>query len=484
MTGSVELTTTPSGQFCKPEDCVKATVPRPPMQTSPRRRPASSPPMDVAAHIDQAFAVARLSKPKCAARRHPRRSHRQVWRREPETLGCIALCIGWELQWTSGFRVFVYQVFEFRQAHCGETLRLIRRRRIGEGGGKRGAARNERAWCAAVGAPVGPRRVSQTLTGRGRRAEWPSRARGRVERTCGRHRRAETSGDVTGEQMAVRIVEDVERGAGSRIDFEQMRLPVGDDEVEGRHADEAQGRPDAATQRSARLAESDASIVRHRYRAAEAKGMFGSMARSIAASSARCAAVGREHAADRQPLAGELLLEIASRSRCNAVTDRRGCGGRRCRRCAWSASRPPGRREASVCVSGCGMFSLSSVAKKVAGSLLAAYRLPASQPSSRKRLGESRDEPRLVLEAGTEDEPDRRARAAVRERIECGDERTWYGSPSAWRHRRRENPQPLRAYRDRRRHRRPAAQSQRAGRTARAPARRMQRSGPIGPRTR
>ena len=114
-----------------------------------------------AAHIDQAFAVLAFRN----------RNAQRVGIRDDRIdkfggasgnarLYCALHRMGAPVE--SGFRVFVYQVFEFRQAHCGETLRLISRRRIGEGGGKRGTARNERAWRAAVGAPVGPRYVSQS----------------------------------------------------------------------------------------------------------------------------------------------------------------------------------------------------------------------------------------------------------------------------------------------------------------------------------
>ena len=219
MTGFEACTVTPSGQRFRPEAICSATVPRPPMQTSARRRPASRPPGTVAPmSISRSPAPPVVTEQRSALASAAMLSTSFAARAETLGAGPLYFCIVVSLP---VWRLCIQHLRQFVQASAAAV----------EGGFRRSRLRRKQ-WRSGGSGGCGCR-------GRAGRRSTRARRRCRRSRHPGRHRgsaaaRAPCGAGSCGvrpaqaarwavEQRAVVVVEHVERGAGARVDLQQVR---------------------------------------------------------------------------------------------------------------------------------------------------------------------------------------------------------------------------------------------------------------------
>ncbi len=148
-------------------------------------------------------------------------------------------------------------------------------------------------------------------------------------------------GKVSFEQRTRRIVEDVERGAGSRVDLEQVRRVAGDEEVERHQPDEPErgaklrgGGAHPILDAGGKLDRADGAAVAIGSGAA-ADGHWRVMPIT-------CMPAASREGEHRMRLAVEALLIVAPHA-ARGVRCRQDVRFRRCRRCALISTRPDPR---------------------------------------------------------------------------------------------------------------------------------------------
>ncbi len=190
------------------------------MQTSARRRPASS----AARHL----APRSIRRSPCSAGRDRTAQRAGVGDDAVNELGCArrnarggpctsALLLR-SLSGACAYSISASSSKRRRQL----SKAPLRRRRGGEDGGD-GAPRGMRVpGVRPVGGPLGPEDGLRWLAGRGRRkALAAARAPRRCRAAAGVRAESKRRGGLR--TAAVRVVEHVERGAGTRIDVQQVR---------------------------------------------------------------------------------------------------------------------------------------------------------------------------------------------------------------------------------------------------------------------
>ena len=213
ITGFEACTVMPRGQRFRPDAVCSDTVPRPPMQTSARRRPASRPPGTPAPmSIRRSPAPPVLTEQRKALASAAMLSTSFAARAETLGAGPLYFCIVVSLP---VWRLCIQHLRQFVQAPAAAFEGGLRGLRGGKNRGDGPVARNARAGGRAVGRPFGPADGVDRSRSPHRRRGSPPRAHRTGREGAGPCRRRRRCGRQTMPRRYRRKHRAWRRGAGS-----------------------------------------------------------------------------------------------------------------------------------------------------------------------------------------------------------------------------------------------------------------------------